>query len=178
MIYGITGYVGSGKDTVVDFLLQQGFEHASLSDEIRLELKKNNIPETREALISCGNNLRHQFGADILAKRALSKIKNHNQVVLSSIRNIEEINFLKSQPEFKFIFVEAPQYTRFARIIKRNRIGDTKTFAEFVAKEKQEESADKNAQQMHRVKDYADIIINNNSTLENLYKQIKEKILI
>lgn len=178
MIYGVTGYVGSGKDTVVDFLVKHGYKHASLSDEIRYELKANNISETRGNLISMGNSLRKKFGNTILAQRALAHVKDKNNIILSSIRNPDEIKYLHSNPDFKLIFVEAPQKIRFDRIVLRHRVGDCVVFKDFVAKEKQEESDNKNSQQMHKIKDFADIIIVNNDSLENLYKQINEKILL
>lgn len=178
MIYGVTGYVGSGKDTVVAYLVKHGFIHASLSDEIRIELKNHNTLETRDHLINMGNNLREQYGANILAQRAFSRVKKYKNSALSSIRNIEEIKYLQSQPDFKLIFIDADQKIRFERILSRHRIGDCENFQEFVDKEKQEESEDKNSQQMHKIKAYADIVIENNTTINNLHKQIKEKILL
>ena len=37
---GVTGTLGSGKDTLAAYLVSKGFEHISLSDLIREELKK------------------------------------------------------------------------------------------------------------------------------------------
>ena len=71
MILGLVGKYGSGKDSAADILKEYGFKHYSLSDEIRRELKKKGIRETREALIAMGNMLRKNQGNGVLAKRAL-----------------------------------------------------------------------------------------------------------
>ncbi len=56
MIIGLTGSYCSGKDTVADYIVgKSGFLHFSLSDEIRLIMKEQNIEPTRENLIVLGS---------------------------------------------------------------------------------------------------------------------------
>jgi dephospho-CoA kinase len=56
VIIGLTGSYCSGKDTVADYIVgKSGFLHFSLSDEIRLIMKEQNIEPTRENLIVLGS---------------------------------------------------------------------------------------------------------------------------
>ena len=68
MIFGITGYYGSGKDAVAKYLESKGFIHHSLSDELRSELIKRNMKITRKNLIDIGNELRKEHGPGVIAK--------------------------------------------------------------------------------------------------------------
>ena len=79
MIIGVTGSYASGKDSVAEYLIKKGFQHFSLSDEIRKELKKRKIKETRQNLIKLGNELRKKHGNEILAKRIIELISKNNK---------------------------------------------------------------------------------------------------
>src|SRR3989344_2495846 len=94
MILGLVGKYGSGKDSAADILKEYGFKHYSLSDEIRRELKKKGIRETREALIAMGNMLRKNQGNGVLAKRALMTLSKEKYATITSIRNLGEVKKL------------------------------------------------------------------------------------
>ena len=176
MIIGITGYYASGKDTVAEYLQKKGFQHFSLSDEIRHEATKKNIPPIRDNLIKLGNDLREKFGPGILAQRINLKLKENKNYVITSIRNPEEINNLNENQNFILISVEAEQKKRFELLKQRARENDPKTFQEFVEKEKIEESSDPNKQQLNKCAKLAKFIIENNGTLEELHTKT-EKLL-
>ena len=65
---------------------------------------------------------------------------------------------------------------RFKRAVARNRPGDPETLEEFVEKEKKENIASSINQQLENCLRLADILIINDSTLEDFYKKIDEKI--
>ena len=48
MILGVSGFNGSGKGEVIRFLTERSFYALSLSDEIRAELARRGLEETRE----------------------------------------------------------------------------------------------------------------------------------
>ncbi len=169
MILGLVSFIGAGKDTVASYLVKKGFIHRSLSDEIRDELKKRKLPETRDNLINVGNELRKKFGNDVLAKRAFEKIKKLNKhAIISSIRNAGEVKFFKKQPEFILVEIYCPLEIRYKRLKKRNRIGDIKSFKEFLLSEKREQASDPSKQQIHKVIKLADLKINNSGTIKQL----------
>ena len=172
MIIGITGYYGSGKDSMANYLVERSFIHYSLSDEIREELKKRKRKITRENLIKLGNELREKEGPSCLARRTRRKIDTARHHVITSIRNKNEVLALKELDNFLLIHVAAPIEQRFERIKKRNRESDPKTIEELKQKELQEQSSDPTHQQLHLVTGMADITINNDLTLENFYKKI------
>jgi dephospho-CoA kinase len=97
MIFGVTGYYGSGKDEFAKFLENEEFTHISLSNEIRKELKKKKKRATRKNLIDMGNEIRRNLGPAELANRVLKKIKDNKDYVLTSIRNKEELLKLKKE---------------------------------------------------------------------------------
>ncbi|MBT6995686.1 AAA family ATPase [Candidatus Woesearchaeota archaeon] len=172
MIFGITGYYGSGKDAVAKYLESKGFIHHSLSDEIRFELNKRGMEITRENLIYLGNELRKEHGPSVIAKILSNKLEQDKNYILTSIRNPSEALELKKLENFKLISLDGPIEQRFERVKTRNREEDPKTIEELKEKEKIEESNDETKQQLHKVRDLSDIKINNNSTLEALYDQI------
>ena len=174
IILGVTGYLASGKDTVADYLRNElGFLHISLSDILREDLKNMGKEVTRTSLQELGNEIRTKFGGGILAERALGRRLPNKNYVITSIGRVDEVKALKKNPNFKLIFVTAPQKKRFEWIQKRQREEDPQTFKEFI-KHEQKESRGGGAQyrEFDNLKKISDIIINNNSTIENFHKKI------
>ena len=104
-----------------------------------------------------------------------NKNLNKNYIV-SSIRNIGEVNELKKTCSFILVWVDALPKIRYNRLINRQRTGDLQTFEEFIKSENLEKSEDPNKQQLHKVKEMADIIIDNSGTLEELYDELDKKL--
>ncbi len=175
MIIGITGTFASGKDTVAEYLAKKkGFERVTLSDIIREELKKRGLSETRENLQKIGNELRRQKGPLYLLKEALSRVKS-NKVVIAGVRQRDEADFFKQGEDRILLAVDAPPHIRFERLRARGRKGDTLTWEEFVAKEKEEMSGKGGiAQDVKYCMDKADFVLDNSGDEDYLYDQIDE----
>lgn len=174
MIIGLTGKNGAGKTEVAEYLKKAGFIFYSLSDMIRLELKKQNKDLSRENLITMGRKLREDGGPSALAELVLEHLDIDKNYVVDSIRNPGEVKALKRRKDFYLFAIQADQKTRFERIQKRGRDGDSKSFEDFVRLEKEELSSDNPAgQQLVATETLADININNDGTLEELHKQVK-----
>lgn len=174
MIIGLTGTNGAGKTTVADHLKQKGFAYFSLSDVLRDELKKQNIPETRENLINMGNKLRSEFGANILAKRIIKKIDLTKNTIVDSIRNAEEVKELKKLKDFIFIAVDAPIELRHKRLKERfGRKEEHKTLEQFREQEQKEFSGDKTKQQLGICMKMANKVILNGGTITELKKEVE-----
>ena len=172
MIIGVAGFYCAGKDSVSNFLLRNGFDHVSLSDLIREDLRKYDKDKeiTRDLLIEHGNFLRNKFGPFILSQFAMHKIKSdsRSKCVITSIRNPAEVEFLKKNNDFVLVWVEAKPETRLLRIISRDRENDPKTLKELLAKEKIEMSSNETSQQLHLVRKQANIVVNNNGSIKEL----------
>lgn len=172
MIIGLTGTFSSGKDTVADYLENKGYEHFSLSDEIRTVAAERGIETTRDNLRELGNSLRDEFGPDYLPKRVLERAKS-DKVLISSIRQPAEIDFLEKKKDFILLAIDAPIKMRFERMKKRARPGDPVTLDELKEKEQKEmESKGENAQKIHECIARADYVIENDGNFEKLYKEV------
>jgi dephospho-CoA kinase len=124
LLLGITGAFGSGKTTASHYFVEQGLTKISLSSFLEAELKKRSSEQiTRKALQDLGNEWRSMYGAGILAEKALEQIKERalTHVVIDGIRNLSEIEALRSDPTFLLLAVVSDRKTRFERLKKSPR---------------------------------------------------------
>ncbi len=178
MIIGLTGRNCAGKGTIIEFLTKIGFICYSLSDVIREELIKNNIEITRDNLIEKGREMRLNFGPAVLAERVANKLDIEKNYVIDSIRHTAEIEVFKKRKDFVLIEVIASPEIRFERIKNRGRENDPKTFEEFCKYEMEEEKNENiEGQQLLLCSKLAEIKIENNSTIEDLHKRLKEIVI-
>lgn len=172
MIIGLTGKNAAGKGEVANYLVKKGFVYLSLSDELREEAGERCLEPIRENLIQLGNDLREEHGAGYLAKKVNNKIEKEKNYVIDSIRNPFEIEELRKNREFLLLGIDAPVELRFERSLKRKRIGDADTLGKFKSLEEKENKNNEKSQQLNKCYELADKYINNNETLEELYKKI------
>lgn len=121
-IVGLVGPIASGKQVLADFLKEkdEGFGYVSLSDEVRKEMRARGIPISRDGLQDMGNALRRELGNDILAKRALVTVNPETDLlVVDSIRNYAEMEYLRKHLPIKIIGVDAPAELRLERYLAR-----------------------------------------------------------
>jgi dCMP deaminase len=171
LVIGVTGKNCAGKDSVADILVSEGFERHSLSDAIREELQRRKRPITRESLIEVGNELRRESGPRALADLIKRRLSGKNAVIVS-IRNPSEITSLRELPAFTLIGVDAPAALRYARERAREREDGIGSFEEFLATEAAENSTNPANQQLDECFKLADEVIINDSTTEELRKEV------
>jgi dephospho-CoA kinase len=171
-LIGLTGTNGSGKGEAAAFLVTRGYAYFSLSDIIREKLAEDGLETSRDNLIRKGNDLRRLGGADILARLVMAKVRG--KAVIDSIRNAQEIEYLKKQPGFILLAIDAPAALRFARVQKRGRDESAGTLDAFIRKEAEENGADPAAQQLRHCIALADATIVNDGTLEDLTRKLEE----
>ncbi len=179
IIIGITGTNGAGKGTVVDYLVKgKNFSHFSASGLIRDEIIKRKMPVNRDNMIIVGNDLRAKNGAGYIAEELIKRaLNNKNNSVIESIRTLSEIDILRKKGGI-LLAVDADQELRYKRIFLRGGEKDRVTFEEFMDQEKREmESGDPNKQNLLVCIKVADYLIKNESTFEELNKEI-EKLLV
>jgi len=171
MIIGLTGKNAAGKGELANHLKSKGFIYYSLSDALRDEATKQDLDHSRDTLIKLGTEMREKFGYGILAKRINEKIsQNKGNFVVDSIRNPGEIEELRKNKDFILIGVDADSKIRFERLLKRGRLGDSKTLEEFMEHEKKENNNEGSGQQLDKCIEMADKIINSNGTIEEANK--------
>ncbi len=140
-IIGLVGLPGAGKTTVTEFLEKHGFVRVILSDIIRDELKKRGVTDiTRELLQDVGNEMRRKFGPDVLAKRAMKRLKTlgNKKYVIDGIRNLSEIAYLKKQNHLLLIGIQAAARVRFMRLKRRKLNPLTNSYQEFLLQARRE----------------------------------------
>lgn len=179
-IIGLVGPIASGKGAVAKYLEKKGYQVFSLSSIVREEVAKKNIPETRKALQDMGDFLRKKYGGDVLAKRTLGKIKNSSfgKVVIDSIRNPLEVDFLKQKTDMLLLGIVAPPDVRFRFLQERKNPGDPSTWENFLMAEKRDRGVGQNSlgQQVDATLMRADLIVKNDGSLDDLERKI-EKVL-
>ncbi|MFC2158044.1 AAA family ATPase [Acidobacteriota bacterium] len=169
---GLTGTNASGKGEAARFFKEAGFEYCSLSDLIREEVQQRGEAETRDNLIRIGNELRENYGPDVLARRILEKIGK--KTVIDSIRNPHEIDTLRTQPDFILLAIDAPVESRYERSKFRGRNESVNTLEEFIAKEEEEITDNEKGQQLRNCMDMADALIMNDGSLDEFYAKLEK----
>jgi dephospho-CoA kinase len=175
MIIGITGTIGAGKGTAVEYLVhQKGYRHISARAVWTLELEKQNLPVNRDTMTALANELRAEHGADYFVRRALEEVDGNENVVIESIRTIAELELLQQEGAVTMA-IDADQKIRYSRIHGRGSALDDVTFEQFVQQEKNEmKNTDPNKQNIAAVMKRADFRIQNTDTVAELHAQIEE----
>jgi dephospho-CoA kinase len=175
-IFGLTGTIASGKESVAAALQQHGFQLFSLSDEVREEARRRVQAGSRASLQDIGNDLRSAEGADVLARRTLDRIQacGVTRVVVDGIRNPSEAEYFRLRTKFTLIGVEASREIRFARLKERARQGDPLTWEEFVAADGRDRGLgeDSAGQQVDACLKRADIHIRNDGSVDELHRKV------
>lgn len=125
MYIGLTGFMGSGKGTVADFLVRRGFRYISLSDLVRHETNNRGLEHSRENLQNIGNELRNIHGAGVLGRRVRDEISRQPLLnwVVDGIRNPAEYHELKKMDGFFLAGIMAKNGVLLQRLMERNREG-------------------------------------------------------
>jgi cytidylate kinase len=174
---GITGTIGAGKGTVVEYLEKsRGFRHYSVRGFLLEYIRQEGMPENRDSMFLLGNRLRTEFGAsyivDYLYDLALGSDEN---CIIESIRTPGEAISLRAKGNFCFLAVDADPRLRYDRILLRKSETDTVSFATFVNNEEREmTSADPDRQNIRECIRMADFVLSNNGSREELYVQLEE----
>ena len=174
MIIGITGTIGAGKGTVVEYLDHKGFTHCSVRDFLRAELALRGLVHDRDAMFALANELRQSHGpAYIMEQLYADAIESGKDAVIESIRNVGEVAYLKSKPGFHLIAVDADRKTRYERAILRGSSTDTISYEKFCEQEDAESTGtDPWMQNLPACMKEAEVVFHNDGTFEELRQQV------
>jgi dephospho-CoA kinase len=182
-IVGISGTNGSGKDSLGQMLAERhGWLFVSVTDILRDELKKRGEPIERENLRKLSSEWHKKYGAGALTDMAAKKFEQikdqYHGLVFASIRRPGEAIRLHELGG-KLVWIDADPKVRFGRIAGRNRgAEDNKTFDEFIADELIEmQGSSGHSLNMNRVKELADIFLENSGSDIEKFKDAAEKAL-
>ena len=175
IIIGITGTIGAGKGTIVDYLMQKsGFRHYSVRQYLLDVIQKAGMEPNRDSMTVVGNALRaaHRpsFITDELYHQALQSGEN---AIIESVRTEGEVLSLRQKPHFYLFAVDADPKLRYERVVLRNSETDHIDYETFLANEKREFVAeDPNRQNLSKCIQMADYVFQNNGDREALYAQV------
>lgn len=176
MIIGITGSLGGGKGTVVDYLKdKKGFSHYSSSDHLVSLIEERGESVDRDAMYRMGNELRATDPAGVPAA-TYAKYEDEDgvsDVIFEALHTVAEAEFIKSVGGI-VIAVTADPDIRYERISKRGSVKDNVTKEEFIAQQEREEkgTGDPDKSSIFDTINAADFVIENNGTVEELQRQV------
>ena len=174
MLVGLTGRNASGKSTVVEWFSDRGLSSVSCSDSIRAWLGEKRIETTRDNLIEGGRELRRKGGGGVLAEMLL-EILGGEDAVVDSIRTPAEVEALRGRGDFTLIEVRANEESRWQRMTSRGRAGDPTEREAFLYQEAAEaKSEDEAGQALDATAAMADITIQNDGSMEDLFGRLEE----
>lgn len=161
MIIGISGKMRSGKDTVANYIQQKyGFEHTRFSKGIKeiyntYHYKDNKGIKPRMEYQEIGQGLRAILGENVWVNYTLKGIDPTKHTVISDVRQDNEFHALREKGAL-IILVKTSEDTQKRRLGSLGETDDSRLEHE--------------TEQI--TESLADIIIYNDSTLEELYKKI------
>ena len=183
-IIGIGGTDGSGKDSLGHYLRDQcGWCFISVTDLLRDEAKKRNMPLYRSTLKIISAEWRAKKGLAVLVDRAVEQYENLDKkypgLAVASLRNPGEADRVHELGG-KVVWVDAPIKLRYQRAVARNKGSEDKvTFEEFKAEEESQmhHAGDETTLNLSGVKANADIFITNDSNDIEEFKKAAQKAL-
>lgn len=182
-VIGMVGPMASGIWTIFDVLKENGYTYYRLSDRIREEALKQNIPDSRENWQKVGDSLRDKFGPDILAKLTADIVErdNHELVIIDSIRHPSEVYYLKKRfgEELFIIGLTSPVEVRFELMKIRKRGIDPMEFGEFKRLDdyEMEDSGNPKRQNIRKTLELVDLLFEHKGDLEKLKLEVAQKLL-
>ena len=177
MIIGITGTLGAGKGTIVEYLVKQhNFRHYSVRAFIVEEIKRRGMPVNRDTMTLVGNELRAENSPSYIADQLYEQAQAAgDNAIIESLRTPGEIQSLRQHKGFVLFAVDAGQKLRYNRISARKSATDNVSFEKFKADEEREmHTSDPNKQNLAACLAMADYTFNNDTSIEELHNHIKE----
>ncbi len=177
MIIGITGTIGSGKDTLMELLKNEyGFKHYSVRQYLTEKLEEEGIELNRTAMTNLANSLREDNHPAYIIEQLFLKAKSEGgNAVIESIRTPGEVEFLKEHSDFHLFAVDADPNLRYERVQERKSVTDRVDFNTFMAEEQREMSNDEpHMQNIAACVRLASKKFRNNATIDMFYKRVRK----
>ncbi len=183
-IIGLTGTHGSGKGTVVEYLMTRGFRHFSATELLREEALKRGLPLGRPSYSLMANTLRQESGPGYIMRALYEKARAADgPAVIEAVYTVGEVNTLRALAHehgqnFLLLATDADPHLRYQRIFfGRKGDKDNITFQEFERHEREEmASTDPDKQNLAACRTVADLVFMNNATKEDLFAELDARL--
>ena len=173
---GITGTLGAGKGTIVDFLVKnKGFVHYSVRAFITEEIKRRGMEVNRDSMTLVGNDLRAQHSPSWIVEQLYDQAHASGcNCIIESVRTPGEVAALRGKPNFYLFAVDADPKVRYERAVLRGSETDHIDFETFLANEQREmNNSDPNKQNLGVCISQADFRFDNGGTIDDLNRQVE-----
>jgi len=177
IIIGITGHIGAGKGTVVEYLTEiKGFKHFSARTFITKEIKRRGLPVDRDSMTLVSNDLRQTYSPSYIIESLYKEAKERGvDCIIESIRTPGEVDALRSIGHFFLLAVTADLPVRYQRVVLRAGVTDNISFETFVMQDEREAaSTDPHKGNINECIRRADYVLNNNGSVQTLHKEIED----
>ena len=177
IIIGITGTLGAGKGTIVEYLVRhKGFAHFSVRGYLQREMLKRKMPDNRDSMTSLANELRALYSPSYITDQLYQEAKKGGKnCVIESIRTPGEVQSLREKANFYLFAVDADSQLRYQRIQTRASTTDHISYATFLNNEAREmTSEDPNKQNLKKCIEMADFTFDNNGDIRHLEEHIEQ----
>jgi len=177
VIIGITGTLGAGKGTIVEYLVERKkFRHYSVRAFLLDEIRRQGLPENRDTMFHVANSLRAQYGSSYVVDQLYLRANETGEnCVIESIRPPGEIASLRKRNQFYLLAIDADQRLRYERILLRQSETDNISFETFRENEVREmNTTDPNKQNLRKCIQLADFTILNNGSKSELVRKVGE----
>jgi len=176
LVIGITGTLGAGKGTLVDYLVhEKGYQHFSVRQFLIQEIEQRKLIVNRDSMTKVANELRQKHHPAYIIEKLYEKASMQgNRAIIESIRTPGEVAFLRNEGNFFLLAVDANPKVRYARIQTRASETDQVDYDTFLSNETREmTTTDPNKQNLSKCIQLADFRLNNDGTKEQLLKQME-----
>ena len=172
-VIGLFGLIGSGKDTVSDYIAEKyGYSVIIMGDIVRELAAQRGLELNRDNLARVQREQVERHGMTWFADEVVRRIRAHGlqKAIINGIRRPEDARVPKSAFGDDMILIEvyADPEIRFQRMRSRARIGDPTTLEEFL----HQEELDKKNFDFVTLQTFIDHRVTNNGTLAELQAQV------
>lgn len=179
IVIGAVGLNGSGKDALIEYLRERhGIPMLSMGDLVRDIAAQRDVEPTRGNLHELSQEAIEQHGRDYFAKKLIAQIEQISDEVVgvTGIRTPADVKTLREHFGDDFVLVHVrvgnPR-TRFARVRERDEARDPESYDRFLRQDREEA-------EMYWIEEtieQADITIDNDGSLEDFHRAIKEQVV-
>ncbi len=168
---GFIGRIGSGKTVAAKYLTRRyNADYGRFSQILMDVLERLSLPKNRRNLQKLGRMLRKEFSPDVVVNAFEKDLRDcsSNMIVVDGIRYMNEVELLRKRPHSILVYIHSSPEERYRRVRKRGEKDEEAiSWEEF-------QQADNMDTEKHieGLKEKADYIIDNSSSIEDLEKGI------
>ena len=172
-ITAVIGMCGSGKSEAVKFFEQHGYKKVYFGGVVMDEMKRLGLEVNEANERMTRENLRKEFGMGAMAVKSLVKIEEFyktGNIVIESLYSWDEYKIVKNKfgESFKLLTIYTTKSLRYERLAKRP-----------VRQLTEEEARSRDYSEIEKLDKggpiaFTDYLVMNDSTLEELNKQIEK----